>query len=92
MFPWASGSMKREIFDKPFLRNFEILLYFVWCTLHDELKHNPSQNIWHEFRKLSKIGLSMEISIADLFEFSSVVARFLVFEGRLDTNLCLELI
>ena len=37
------------------------------------LPNNPLQNIWHRFTKLSKIGLSIEISVVDLFQFSRVL-------------------
>ena len=39
---------------------------------------NPSENIWDEFTKTSKIGPSMESLNADLFQFSAEIIKSFV--------------
>ena len=58
----------------------------VWTELNSEfvLSSKPSQNIWDQFSKLSKVGLSMEELIVDSFQFSTSLGRFLFLEGRQD--------
>ena len=37
------------------------------------MTNNPSENIWDEFVKMSKFGISMESLNADFFQFSGEV-------------------
>ena len=50
--------------------------YYSNPSYYSGLESNSSQNICHIFKKSNEIGLSMETSTADLFQFSSVIARF----------------
>ena len=36
---------------------------------------NPSENIWDEFAKMSKIGHAMESLIAEFFQFSTKIIK-----------------
>ena len=54
----------------------------VYCIFSDSL----SQNVCPKCTRSSKIGLSMESLIANLFEFSSAVARLLILKRRLGTH------
>ena len=39
---------------------------------------NPSENIWDEFTKTSKIGPSIESLIAEFFQFSAKITKSFV--------------
>ena len=45
-------------------------------TLLIAMTNNPSENIWDEFMKMSKIGHSMESLIAAFFQFSQNSQKF----------------
>ena len=42
------------------------------------MTENPSENIWEEFRKASKIGHSMESLIVEFFQFSTKIIKSFV--------------
>ena len=46
----------------------------VW-TLLIAMTDNPSENIWDEFTKMSKIGHAMENLIAEFFQFSTKIIK-----------------
>ena len=48
---------------------------------------NPSENIWNEFMKTSKIGPSMESLISEFFQFSAKIIKHFVLSSYL--GICL---
>ena len=51
------------------------------------MTNNPSENIWDEFTKISKIGPSMESLNADVFEFSAKTIKNFVLSSWLRIRL-----
>ena len=73
--------------DVPGLWNDLKVIVFHLIGLLIYVTYNSLQNRWHKFAKLSKIGLSMESLIADLFQISSAIDRFSFLKGRLSHRL-----
>ena len=42
------------------------------------MTNNPSENIWYEFMKMSKMGPYMESLTADLFQFLAKIIKSFV--------------
>ena len=68
-------------------KEIEFFQHFIFNTFYI-----TSQKIWHKFTKSSKIGLSIESFIVDLFEFFSDIARFSFLDRRNFHFLCQQLI
>ena len=70
--------------------NSESCFRRVWNKLKSKLCFlRESFRKYLRFTKLSKIGLSAQNLLADFFQFSSAITKFLFLKGRLNTRLCL---
>ena len=58
----------------------------VW-TLLIAMTDNPSENIWDEFTKMSKIGHAMENLIAEFFQFSTKIIKSFALSSYLRIHL-----
>lgn len=63
-------------------KNMNIIFNIIWTYFV-----NPSQNMFRPMYEIKQSRTFMESLIADIIQFSRGIAKFLFWEGRLDTRL-----